>query len=722
MVDSPDSHYVHGTEPWEQKRLSRLNALLNAASLRAMALRGGERILDVGSGLGQFTRMLAREVGQRGSVIGVERDARQRDEAARQAANDGEAHALEIRVGDAVELPLADDEWGTFDVAHARFLLEHVTEPLAVVRSMVRSVRPGGRIILEDDDHDLLRLSPEPPGVLDLWRAYFMTYRHQGKDPHVGRHLISLLHDAGARPVGNRCLFFGSCAGSPNLEAMVDNFIGVIDGARKEILSAGLADERRIDEGLAAFLAWRKRPDAAMWYSTCWAEGTRPALQGTATLPQSTAPIATGESSSRVSDSLSAPIADEAALLRSLMTATAELNSSLKLEKVFDRIARSIRPLIDYHLFCVMLWNPKTQILEHSFSMKYGEAIAQKGGFPLGHGISGSAAALCRPVRVADVLKDPRYVRFRHPEVEIRSEMAVPLVFRDQLIGVVDLESTEPGYFTDEHEQIICSLASHVATALVNARMHERVVRQEQRLERDLSTAREIQQGLLPSSTPRIEGLEIGAAYSPARELGGDFYDYLRYADGRLALAVGDVTGKATPAALLASMAVGMLRGHAMERPYEPAEMLHELNRHLQTAGGENRHVAMTYAIYDPRSRTLGLANAGLPRALLVRNGNTEAIPVEGVPLGMLPGSTYGTEILRVSAGDVVVICSDGLTEAENEREESFEEHRLSSVLGELVGGTALEIADGLNLAALDFAGGPKGQADDYAVVVLKFD
>ena len=339
-------------------------------------------------------------------------------------------------------------------------------------------------------------------------------------------------------------------------------------------------------------------------------------------------------------------------VLRFLMDAAAELSSSLELEKVFHRIATGLRPLIDYHLFCVMLWNEETQLLENSFSMKYGEAIPQKGGFPLNYGLSGSVAALRRPIRVSNVAEDPRYVRYRHPEVAIRSELAVPLIFRDQLIGVIDLESTELDYFTEQHEQMISALASNIATALVNARMHERVLRDEQRLERDLATAREVQRGLLPRSTPRVAGLEIGVAYVPVQELGGDFYDFLRYPDGCLAFAVGDAAGKATPAALMASTAVGMLRGHVMEQPGQPAAILRELNAQLEMVTAEGRSmamVAMTYGLYDGGAGKLHLANAGLPRALLARNGGIETLPVDGMPLGLLPDREYRTESLQVS-------------------------------------------------------------------------
>jgi len=544
MGISSSDDYVHGTDPEEQQRLSRLNALLNGNSLGAIELREGECVLDVGSGLGQFTRLLARKVGSRGKVVGIERSSEQIAEALRQARHDEEEHLLDVRQGSADQLPLVEDEWGTFDVAHSRFLLEHVTDPLAVVRQMVRAVRPGGRIVLEDDDHKVLRIWPEPPGLLELWRAYYMTYEHQGKDPFVGRHLIKLLHQAGAVPRRNRCLDFGSCAGNPNFEAMVENFIGIMDGARDEMVSFELTDHDRIDAALAEFRAWSHCPDASLWYTTSWAEGVRPGRKiedrpvsrskVSATLPEAPAVTSLGKQ-------------DEAALLRFLIDSAAELGSSLELDKVFHKIATEIRPFIDYHLFCIQLWNEDEQLLENSFSMKYGKAIPQKGGFPLGYGLCGNAATTRRAIRVGDVLNDPRYVRVRHPEVKICSELAVPLVFKDRLIGVLDLESTEFDYFTEWHERLVSALAVCMATALANARLYEKVLEDELRMERDLATARKIQRGLLPESTPVFRHLEIGSASTPARELGGDFYDFLTLSNGCLAFAVGDVQARPPP-------------------------------------------------------------------------------------------------------------------------------------------------------------------------------
>jgi ubiquinone/menaquinone biosynthesis C-methylase UbiE len=267
--------YIHGSKPKEQRRLTSLNELLNQACLRELALTGGETVLDIGSGLGQFTRDIARGVGPRGRVIGVERDKRQIAEARRQARAAGELDSVDWRHGDALELPLKKYEWGRFDVAHARFVLEHVRKPEGVVRQMVRSVRRGGRVALADDDHEVLRLWPEPPLFLELWYAYIRAYEHLGCDPFVGRRLVSLLHDAGARPRRNHLIFFGSCAGAPEFPDFVRNVIGVIETAREVITGPLNFSAKQFDRALRLMRQWGHRSDAAVWYGLCWAEGVR---------------------------------------------------------------------------------------------------------------------------------------------------------------------------------------------------------------------------------------------------------------------------------------------------------------------------------------------------------------------------------------------------------------------------------------------------------------
>jgi ubiquinone/menaquinone biosynthesis C-methylase UbiE len=232
-IAAPESpRYIHGSMPKEQRRLSDLNDLLNQACLRELALKPGQAVLDVGSGLGQFTRDMARAIRPDGRVLGVEREEKRLAEAWRQAQNAGESDQIELRQGDALELPLEKGEWEQFDVAHARFVLEHVRDPGKAVRQMVRAVRQGGRIVLADDDHAVLRLWPEPPGFAELWQAYIRAYEHLGCDPFVGRRLVALLCEAGARPIRNDLIFFGSCAGAPRFPAFVRNALALISASR----------------------------------------------------------------------------------------------------------------------------------------------------------------------------------------------------------------------------------------------------------------------------------------------------------------------------------------------------------------------------------------------------------------------------------------------------------------------------------------------------------
>ena len=269
------SAYIHGTSPDEQRRLSLMNdVLLNAAELPELRLRGDEAIIDFGSGLGQFTRAMARAV-PRGRVVGIERDEQQLAGAKRLAESDGEAGLAEFRRGDVLDLDLPAREWASYDVAHARFVLEHVPDPLRVVKNMARAVRSGGRVVLADDDHDVLRLYPEPPGVGEMWRAYMRTYDRNGNDPYIGRRLVSLMHEAGVQPVRNTWIFFGGCAGMEIFDTLAANMLGVAVTARDAVVNNGLLAADAFDSAVDSYRAWSRRPDAALWFSMCWAEGVK---------------------------------------------------------------------------------------------------------------------------------------------------------------------------------------------------------------------------------------------------------------------------------------------------------------------------------------------------------------------------------------------------------------------------------------------------------------
>jgi hypothetical protein len=152
-------------------------------------------------------------------------------------------------------------------------LLEHVADPGAVVRAMVSAVRPGGRVALLDDDHDVMRLWPEPDGFTRLWTAYYRSYRQLGNDPLIGRKLPRLLLDAGARPTRITQVFYGACAGAPEFDDIVENLLGVLGGARAPVLAGGTMSASEFDRAMAEFRAFKHQQGAALWYVINYAEG-----------------------------------------------------------------------------------------------------------------------------------------------------------------------------------------------------------------------------------------------------------------------------------------------------------------------------------------------------------------------------------------------------------------------------------------------------------------
>src|ERR1700731_170317 len=309
---------------------------------------------------------------------------------------------------------------------------------------------------------------------------------------------------------------------------------------------------------------------------------------------------------------------EQASTLSLLYEVSREITSILDREELLRRVAHRVKKLVNYHLFSVMLWNENTQLLESVFGMRYGDAIPTRLRLPLHQGITGISAGERRTLRVADTLNDPRYIQCETGLI-VRSELVVPLLLQDRLIGVLDLESTDPNAFTAEHERMLATLGSYIAIALENARLYEEARKTERRLQIDLSTAREIQRGLLPTGAREVPGLELAAAYAPARELGGDFYDFLPYGQGRLAMALGDVSGKGTAAALFASLAIGIVREHIVEHPCPPAEMLAMLNTRLHAVHFDSRFIASLFSVYDASPRRLTISNGGGPYPLFVR-------------------------------------------------------------------------------------------------------
>jgi phosphoserine phosphatase RsbU/P len=411
---------------------------------------------------------------------------------------------------------------------------------------------------------------------------------------------------------------------------------------------------------------------------------------------------------------------EQANTLALLYEVSREVTSILDREELLRRVAERIKKIVKYDVFSVMLWNEQTQHLESIFAMCCGDSITARLSVPLHKGLTGTAAGERRVLRINDVTDDPRYI---HCEtgVEARSELVVPLLLRDRLVGVLDLESAKPHAFTAEHERMLQTLGSYIAVALENARLYQETRDAQLRLQQDLDMAREIQRGLLPNGAREVPGLDLAAAYVPARDLGGDFYDFLPYGKGRLGFALGDVSGKGTAAALYGSLAIGMLREHVVTHLCPPAEMLATLNCRLHSARFDSRFIAMLFAIYDAPSRRLTLANAGGPYPLLVRNGQVQAIRLEGVPLGLIYDTEYDETTVDLEPGDVILFASDGILESANAAQEEFGPERLMALLSAVSGGdSAREIVEQIMAATDGHSGAGIAPHDDRTLVVLR--
>ncbi len=397
-----------------------------------------------------------------------------------------------------------------------------------------------------------------------------------------------------------------------------------------------------------------------------------------------------------------------------------ELTSILDREELLRRIAERVKKLVNFHVFTVMLWNESTQMLESVFSQRYENALPSRVQMPLHQGITGTAAAERRTIRVVDVRLDPRYIS-TNEDVEVRSELVVPLLLRDRLVGVLDLESTMPQAFSAEHERLLNILGSYIAVALENSRLFEEARENQNRLMNDLETAREIQRQLLPSGAKEIPGLDLATAYVPARELGGDFYDLLPYGVGRLAIANGDVSGKGTAAALYGSLAIGVLRELVHDNEASPSEMLGQLNSRLLAARLDARFIAMQFAVYDAALRELTIANAGGTLPLLIRNHEVTEINVAGMPLGLLPEAEYDEVTLSLSTGDVVVFASDGIHESMNKEQEEYGVDRLKGLLSTVTSvDPGFKVAQRIIKATDEHTGPGRMPHDDRTLLVLR--
>jgi phosphoserine phosphatase RsbU/P len=408
-------------------------------------------------------------------------------------------------------------------------------------------------------------------------------------------------------------------------------------------------------------------------------------------------------------------VSAQAETLLVLNEVSREIGSILDVEELLRRAAELVKRVIDYQIISIMLYDEEQKIFRHRLDVKHGQRVQGKLRVAATEGIVGAAATLREPVLVPDVTTDPRYLMV-NPET--RSELAIPMIYKSKVIGVLDLESPQLNYFTEGHVQTLTILAANLAVSLENARLYEQVARDEARMERELQAAKRIQGALLRPVPADDYGLDVAARYLSAREVCGDLYDFLRYGPQQLGIALGDVSGKGTAAALFGAVSIGIMRSLAPQK-LQPAEMLRQMNQLVGERRIEGRFMTACFATWQKGRQKLRVANAGQSQPLLYKGGRCDRIELSGFPLGIFEDVTYDEWSVTLESGDILVFHSDGIAETLNSEGQFFGTERLRKLIEQHHEITAAEMADRV-LNEVDWFSQSAPLSDDRTLVVMK--
>ncbi|MBN2303796.1 MAG: PP2C family protein-serine/threonine phosphatase [Anaerolineae bacterium] len=399
---------------------------------------------------------------------------------------------------------------------------------------------------------------------------------------------------------------------------------------------------------------------------------------------------------------------------RTLLEISRALNSTLDLGDVLRSIMAELSNIVVYDSAAILLLDrAKLSIAAHRSA---DAATPQPVTLPLDE----TQAAMRvihtgRPLIIRDTRQDERWTPTTS-QSEIRSWMGIPLRVRHKTVGVLNINSHEVGQFSAEEIELAEAFADQASVALQNARLHEMEVRQ---FDQELAIARDIQTSLLPSAAPDIAQLDIVAYTLPARQVSGDYYQYLALPDGRIGIAVGDVSGKGIPAAILMAVITTAMRDE-VTRCASPADLLAALNQRLvERTRSAHVNSALLIGIFDPRTRRLELANGGMVQPYVRSTNGWTCVPVGGFPLGITRSASYTAKTITLAPGAMMVIMSDGFVEAQDADGEIFGFERLEKLLGDLPRTvTAQGVIDRV-LAATRQHIGDEDIQDDLTLLVL---
>lgn len=411
--------------------------------------------------------------------------------------------------------------------------------------------------------------------------------------------------------------------------------------------------------------------------------------------------------------------------LRMLLDITKKISRSLDLQEVLNLVMDTLDSLIPYDAagIFVVKCRDESALAEGEEPCEF-QAEAVRGydideltnlHLKLGEGLIGQVALTSEPITSPDVRNNPNYINARS---NTRSEMVAPIISNTEVIGVFDLESDELNAYSEDDLQVLMLLASQVAIIIEKVMLHEQLI-EKKRLEGQLEVARQVQLELLPARDPQLAGYDISAYNFPTEEVSGDYYDWVKIYDDQIGLVIADVSGKGVPAALLMAFLRASLRA-ATHIGYSPHISMAKVNYLLWESIERNQFVTAFYGILDVTNKTLTYTNAGHnPPILLDKNGNHRFIERGSVPLGMFRDTRYHEYYLTTEPGEVLVLYTDGVTEAQNPQGEEFGRERLAEAVKTHRQLVARELIAAVHKEVIEWTDG-RGATDDVTFFVIK--
>jgi len=342
---------------------------------------------------------------------------------------------------------------------------------------------------------------------------------------------------------------------------------------------------------------------------------------------------------------------------------------------------------------------------------------------PLGQGIAGSVAQTGKTVNLKDAYKDDRFDKGFDTRSGYKTKTMLCTPMKDKrgtIVGVFQIINKKRGYFSADDLTFLASLSIPATLAIEKARLHEAEITV-QRVNRELEVAAQIQQQILPKELPILQGLQLGAMSSPCHAVGGDFFDVYKIDEHRVAFCIADVSGKGIPAALLVSTLHATLRAYR-ELNFPIIVLTAKLNQFIYENSSPEKFITFVLCILDTKSNTLHCVNAGHCYPLLIRSdGSSLELKKSSFALGMFPGTVYIEESIRLRAGDILALYTDGVSESQDGKKDLYGSERLARILTRFRGFLVSEIIDEIRNDVKKFSG-TTTQDDDLTMVILKVE